>query len=1503
MNHNENSTNKDIFPGYEIVRPIGRGGFGTVFECKELQPPQRTLAVKYLRAGVDTEDVLRRFESEQETLAALRHPNIAAFISSGQSTEGRPFFVLEYVEGKPLNQFLESKSLYTKDKLSLFRKICKGISNAHARGVIHRDIKPTNILVDEHSETLEPKIIDFGLAKATQKDAAFHTQHTSAELVLGTWDYMSPEQTKGLEYEIDTRSDIYSLGCILFYILERKTVFDQLNKEPITEIIRIICEENPAYSKHSNSRIDKTKRNKDTLETELHWITLKCLRKNPENRYGTVEQLIQDLDRLTNGDPIEARPPSTIYRWSKYTKKYKTTIGLAFVFVTSLLALTFWALEEREISRTAQIEAENQKRQAQKAENESLEKARIAKEKEQEANQQKELASISEQEAIRQAKIAEKNEQTAIQAKEAEKTIRIEAERLNESLNSKVKSLENMSTFFADLIENLEPETLEAEFKNQLLNSKAFTETAKLYGDETFQNNFINAMNTMSLKKIFSETTKIAIMDPVVEEMELFSLDFKNQTNVLQAIADAYYSTQNVEKALEYYSRVMSLLELSDPPPYDDIYYISTQISWCHVKLENYPEAIAIAQQLVKLADKAPLYYIELRLDAKSTFASVLLFSGRHKRALEILEPHLNLRATAYTTTKWEHLKIDYMSDLAKALECAGAMQDFEKGDEYQDQLKALLNTIPNDHYIRPNCELAVDQYRFIKAKDLGDLSVQKEWYGRWSAENLKESLGEDLNWQALVNFVREKLDSDPETAINAARYGIQKYFENPQYDELTLINIDSLFNNYCFGSFKQKNAEAYNAILDRYLEFLEIQKEHSPTAYVNSFKEMLLYQMVNFKEAKLSHTFDTRDIEEITQWISEQNSIPASDKNHFYSTLLTIEKNHTDLINKDFVLDLIAKPGSEQTKTAYLMAIHPLFEYTMSTPNLAIKYLEELESGRFSGRSDMRSYEKTLILLSKAMILTLCYSDHESHKRALSLLKEVSDKYPEVLSANIVYNYHTQYLIIINSTQSDNPSLVSDAYSNLKKLTANNDFKSSLASPFVIDTSIECFFYELNHLPEIVSFEIIQDFFDENIDEISRLSFGSKKSLIGINKLLLLLIKSNQYPFYESNNTYQSDYFRNQFDYIARLFSEPLLLPDNDPTNAFSLMNEIFRKNLTSLQKEDLNQLFKSILVKAPQESRSLALNTLTFPILFYNVIRSYRGDSESTFVFEIFNTIEQDIVDRVLDDQNTAIIIATLAICVDINEIDSEIYPRLPDLSKRFTLAIDPVLNADSSFLDMRTNSRSRVFYNLSRIASYSSLFDYSLKYLKVAKSLLVLPDLTEEHFINEFGPSSSSLEFHLDMLEISLFLNFEELDQASKSCSELLKRFEEFDDLYGLRFVNKTGDSWAYCKTKILERLFSLSATCAFFNDDFYLSTLLFRTSNDHLLTDENLIFENHVLQFNLAYLLVGLQKAGLYNLYWSLRMELELHSIQTPYWLTYTSNIPKKPATIYQGLPLN
>ena len=1503
MNEHENSPNKDIFPGYEITRPIGRGGFGTVFECKELQPPHRTLAVKYLRAGVDTDDVLRRFESEQETLAALRHPNIAAFISSGQSTEGRPFFVLEYVEGKPLNHFLESKSLSSTDKLSLFRKICNGISNAHTRGVIHRDIKPTNILVDENSASLEPKIIDFGLAKATQKDAVLHTQHTSAELVLGTWDYMSPEQTKGLEYEVDTRSDIYSLGCILFYILEGKTVFNQLSKEPISEIIRIICEENPAYSKHSNSRIDKTKQKKDALETELHWITLKCLRKNPANRYGTVEQLIQDLDRLTNGDPIEARPPSTIYRWSKYTKKYKTTIGLAFVFVASLLSLTFWALEEREISRTAQIEAENQKRQAQKAEKESLEKARIAKEKEQEANQLKELASLSEQEAIRQAKIAEKNEQAAIRAKEAEKTIRLEAEKLNENLNSKVKSLENMSTFFADLIENLEPETLEAEFKNQLLNSKAFTETAKLYGDEKFQKNFINAMNTMNLKQIFSETTKIAVMDPVVEEMELFSLDFKNQTNVLQAIADAYNSTQNYGKALEYYNRVLSILKLSDPPPYNDIYYILSQISWCHIKLDNYTEATAVAQQLVKLSEKAPPHYFELRLDAKSNLATVLQFSGQYKKALEILEPHLKLRATAYTTTRWEHLKIDYMSDLAKALDCAGELQDFKKGDEYQDQIKALLNTIPNDHFIRPNCELAVEQYRFIKAKDLGDLDIQGEWLGRWAAENLKESLGEDLNLQVLINFATEKLESDPETAINVSRYGIQKYFENPQYDEPTLKNIDNLFYIYCSGAIKQKNTEKYNSILARYFEFLEIQKEHDPIGYMGSFESLLINQTANFKDTKLSREFGSAEINETIQWISEQNSISVSDKNNFYSTLLMLEKRHTDLINKEYVLNLMSEADSDQTQTTNLMDLNSLSVLTAYSPDLAVKYLGDLKTGRFAKQIDMPSYQKALILISKAMILTHCYSDHESHKSALSYLNETTEQYGEVLLSNTLYNYFTQQLILINSTIIDDPRIAYEAYKRLKSLTNSADLRLKVASQVVIDATLECYFYELLNLSERISFETIQVFFDENYDQITRLSFGSKNPLVSRSKILLLLQKANSDLFFENYKTYHELYFRNQIDYINTLISDPDSLIRSEMNYALGLIKEIFNKNLTGAQKEELKQLFKELIAHTPQNNRSLTFNTNTFPLLFYDVITNYSGDSNSAFVSETFNAIEQDISNRVLQDKSTSMVIATLVACLGLNEFDSEMYPRLSEITESFTLTLDPLLNVNTSFLDIRPKFRSRVFYNLSRIASYSKLYDHSFRYIKTARSLLTLPDLTEKDFKSEFGPNASSLEFSIDLLEISLFLNTGDLDQASKSCCELLKRFEEFDQLYGFRFSNNTGDSWDYYKRNIYAHLFSLSATCAYFNDDFHLSALLFRRSNDHLLTDENLLFGNHVLQFNLAYLLAGLQKAGLYNLYWSLRMELELRSIQTPYWSNYTSNIPKKPATIYQGFPPN
>jgi serine/threonine protein kinase/tetratricopeptide (TPR) repeat protein len=381
---------------YKLLQQIGEGGWGVVYMAEQEDPVHRRVALKVIKPGMDTKQVLARFEAERQALALMDHPNIAKVHDGGATDNGRPYFVMELVRGIKITDYCDQNNLPTAKRLELFIQVCKAIQHAHQKGIIHRDIKPSNILVTLHDGVPVPKVIDFGIAKATEQRLTDKTLFTALEQFIGTPAYMSPEQAEMSGLDIDTRSDIYSLGVLLYELLTGQTPFDPKEMEAagLDGIRRLIREKDPpkpstrlssltAAEQTTVARCRQVEPPKliDLVRGDLDWIVMKCLEKDRTRRYETANGLAREVERFLSDEPVTARPPSGLYKLQKVVRRHRFFVAAAgavsAALVFGLVASTWEAIRakraEREQSRlrdAAQRSQANESRLRQEAENE-----------------------------------------------------------------------------------------------------------------------------------------------------------------------------------------------------------------------------------------------------------------------------------------------------------------------------------------------------------------------------------------------------------------------------------------------------------------------------------------------------------------------------------------------------------------------------------------------------------------------------------------------------------------------------------------------------------------------------------------------------------------------------------------------------------------------------------------------------------------------------------------------------------------------------------------------------------------------------------------------------------------------------------------------------------------------------------------------------------------------------------------------------------------------------
>ncbi|MFT5856372.1 MAG: WD40 repeat protein/serine/threonine protein kinase [Verrucomicrobiales bacterium] len=343
----------DVIGPFKLLDLLGEGGCGMVYAADQQKPVRRQVALKIIKLGMDTKSVIARFESERQALALMDHPNIAKVFDAGATENGRPYFVMELVHGVPITNFCDQQKLSTRERLQLFIQVCNAIQHAHQKGIIHRDIKPSNILIAEGDHGPVPKVIDFGIAKATEQRLTEHTLFTAVESFIGTPTYMSPEQAEVGGIDIDTRSDLYSLGVLLNELLVGRTPFDaaELQRMSLDGMRRTIRETEPERPSQAFAKLPWVEQERvaechdcdppkllGVLRGDLDWIVNECLEKDRSRRYAAASDLVADIERHLNSQPVLARPPSTIYRAGKLLRRHGGAIAAGLLLLLTLLA-------------------------------------------------------------------------------------------------------------------------------------------------------------------------------------------------------------------------------------------------------------------------------------------------------------------------------------------------------------------------------------------------------------------------------------------------------------------------------------------------------------------------------------------------------------------------------------------------------------------------------------------------------------------------------------------------------------------------------------------------------------------------------------------------------------------------------------------------------------------------------------------------------------------------------------------------------------------------------------------------------------------------------------------------------------------------------------------------------------------------------------------------------------------------------------------------------------
>jgi serine/threonine protein kinase/tetratricopeptide (TPR) repeat protein len=692
---------------YKLLEEIGAGGMGTVWVAEQTQPVRRKVALKLIKAGMDSQQVLARFEAERQALAVMDHPNIAKVLDGGATEAGRPFFVMEYVKGVPITDYCDASRLSVPERLRLFVQVCQAVQHAHQKGIIHRDLKPSNILVAPYDDQPVPKVIDFGLAKALHQPLTEHTLHTAHGSIVGTPLYMSPEQAQLNNLDVDTRSDIYSLGVLLYELLTGTTPLEkQRFKEAAwEEIRRLIREEEaprPSTRLSSTSTLPSLAAGRQTeparltrlVRGELDWIVMKALEKDRGRRYETANGFAAEVQRYLAGEPVLAAPPSARYRLRKFARKHRaaltTAAAIALLLVAGVAVSAWQALRARQAAAAARA-AERAALQAQRAESERAEGERLAK-----------------FDAQAQKGKAEK-------AAAAEKLAHAQAQQ-------RLKQVEKLNDILGSIFEDLNPKEIAGAARplQALLVEKLDKALGQLEGESIGDPLAVAAIQAkvgMSLLGLGEPGKATVLLEKARATLQArLGPDHPDTLAAMNNLALAYLSAGKLEKALPLLEEALKLRKVRLGADHPLTLTTMNNLALAYHDAGRVKEALPLYQETLKLQQAKLGPYHPLTLTSMNSLARAYQDAGQLDKAVRLHEETLQLRKAKLGPDHPDTLTS--MNNLAEAYRAAGQLDKaLPLLEEVLKSMKARLGP-DHPHMLRTMHNLAL-------------VYSQKKWFDR----------------------------------------------------------------------------------------------------------------------------------------------------------------------------------------------------------------------------------------------------------------------------------------------------------------------------------------------------------------------------------------------------------------------------------------------------------------------------------------------------------------------------------------------------------------------------------------------------------------------------------------------------------------------------------------------------------------------------------------------------------------------------------------------------